>query len=555
MIIGIDMGGTHTDGVIVDKEKILKTAKRTTDRKNLLTTIWSTLQELLEGRDKEKISSINLSTTVSTNAIVENKASRVGMIVQSGPGLNHDFSSVGAQIEHIGGYSDHRGTVISEVSANEIQKIKRSFIAQKIESIGIVCKFSTRNPGHEKQISSMLEDSFDIITMGHSLSGKLNFPRRVHTAYLNSAVHEAFNTFADSFEESLKKEGIHAPVHILKADGGTISLATARRTPAETILSGPAASAMGLSALFSENQDGVLLDIGGTTTDIFFLADGAHLFEPSGTSIGGHKTLIRAIYSVSLGVGGDSHVRLEGGEIKIGPQRKGHPVAFGGSHLTPTDAMIVLDKLDAGNKEQAVLAVGQFAEKLNMTTREAANKILYEMSRSIKEKTDFLLEKINLRPVYTVHELIENKQIKPQFMNVVGGPAKILAPFLENTFGLAVHYPKLHEIANAVGAALAKPTMEINMYVDTERRVLSVPKAGIYETIDASYDLTMAESRALEIVKEGAKKLGGTADDIEAEIIESSSFNMVKGFQDISKNIRVRAQTKPGLTHRITEET
>ncbi|HSH50044.1 MAG TPA: hydantoinase/oxoprolinase N-terminal domain-containing protein, partial [Halomonas sp.] len=94
MIIGIDMGGTHTDGVIVDKEKILKTAKRTTDRKNLLTTIWSTLQELLEGRDKEKISSINLSTTVSTNAIVENKASRVGMIVQSGPGLNHDFSSV-----------------------------------------------------------------------------------------------------------------------------------------------------------------------------------------------------------------------------------------------------------------------------------------------------------------------------------------------------------------------------------------------------------------------------------------------------------------------------
>lgn len=551
MIIGIDMGGTHTDGVVVDRGEIIKTAKKTTDRQCLLTTIWSILQELLEGLDKKKIFRINLSTTVSTNAIVENKKSSVGMIIQCGPGMSYDFSSAGDQIELISGYIDHRGTAVSEVPEAEVHRIKNSFITNKIESIGIVSKFSNRNPGHEKQISKILEDSFGTITLGHSLSGKLNFPRRVHTAYLNSSVHATFKYFADSFEESLKKEGIEAPVHILKADGGTISLDTARNTPAETILSGPAASSMGLSALFSENQDGVLLDIGGTTTDIFFLADGVHLFEPLGISIGSHKTLIRAIYSASIGFGGDSHVRLENNKIKIGPQRKGFPVAFGGKHLTPTDALVALGKIKAGNKEQAVEAIEQLASKMNLTANEAANKILNEMSESIKEKTISLLEKINSRPVYTVHELLEGKKIKPQFINMIGGPAEALAPFLEQAFGLTVKYPKLHQVANALGAALAKPTMEINMHADTERGMLSVPEVDIYEAIDQSYDLSMAEKRALDIVKESTASLGGTPDSIEAEIIESSSFNMIKGFMSTSKNIRVRAQTKPGLAYSI----
>jgi N-methylhydantoinase A/oxoprolinase/acetone carboxylase beta subunit len=207
MIIGIDMGGTHTDGVVVDRGEIIKTAKKTTDRQCLLTTIWSILQELLEGLDKKKIFRINLSTTVSTNAIVENKKSSVGMIIQCGPGMSYDFSSAGDQIELISGYIDHRGTAVSEVPEAEVHRIKNSFITNKIESIGIVSKFSNRNPGHEKQISKILEDSFGTITLGHSLSGKLNFPRRVHTAYLNSSVHATFKYFADSFEESLKKEG------------------------------------------------------------------------------------------------------------------------------------------------------------------------------------------------------------------------------------------------------------------------------------------------------------------------------------------------------------
>ncbi|QEA40300.1 hydantoinase/oxoprolinase family protein [Pistricoccus aurantiacus] len=549
MIIGIDVGGTHIDGAVISNGNIVKTSKKITDRNNLFETIWTTLKILLEDIDKSKVSRINLSTTVSTNAIVEKRVSKVGMIVQSGPGMNYDFSRVGDQLEFISGYTDHRGVVVKEIVEDEIKTIRDNFIKNNMESIGIVSKFSTRNPSHEKQISEMLIDDFDTVAMGHSSSGRLNFPRRVNTTYLSAAVNNTFREFAENFEKSLKLEGVDVPIYVLKADGGTMDLDTAKNNPIETILSGPAASFMGLSALFSEIDDGVLLDIGGTTTDIFFLADGVQLFEPLGINIDNHKTLIRAIYSVSIGLGGDSYVRMEDNKLKIGPQRMGPPIAFGGEYLTPTDAMVALGKLDGGNKEKAVLAVGELAKRLDLSIKEAANKILDIMTGLIKEKVDNLLIKINAHPVYTVKELLENKRIEPQFVNVIGGPAKILAPLLEKKFAVKVKYPEEYKTANAVGAALAKPTIEINMLADTERGILSAPEAGIYETINRNYNLEMAENRALEIVRDSAIKLGANKADIEAEIVESNSFNMVKGFSGVFKNIRVRAQTTPGLIH------
>lgn len=549
MIIGIDMGGTHIDGVIIDHGTIIKTIKNNTDRNDLFGTIQTTLQQLLENIDKTKITRINLSTTVSTNAIVENKVSKVGMIVQSGPGMLHDFSTAGDQLRSVSGYIDHRGSVVKGVAQDEIQASTAEFIAHGIEAVGVVSKFSTRNPSHELAIAELMASDFDSITTGHSLSGKLNFPRRVHTTYLNAAVSSTFNTFAENIKKSLTEQGVAAPVFVLKADGGTMDLATAKNIPVESILSGPAASFMGLSALFSDTTDGVLLDIGGTTTDIFFLVNGVPLFEPLGISIGQHKTLIRSIYSVSIGIAGDSFVRVENNAIKIGPQRMGRPIAFGGEHLTPTDAMVALDKIDAVNKEQALLAVDNVAEQLGLTRTATATKILATMAEFIQQQVADLLANINAQPVYTVKEVLENKTIDPTFIHVIGGPAKILTPFLADAFKLNVTYPSRYKVANAIGAALAKPTIEINLHADTERGILSVPEVGIYERINKNYTLTLAENRALEIVREAAIELGADPDNIAAEIVEANSFNMVKGYSSASKNIRVRAQITPGLIY------
>ncbi len=549
MIVGLDMGGTHVDAVIIEDGRIINTIKKPTNRDNLFESIWNTLEELLKGYDKSKIKRINLSTTVSTNAIVENTTSPVGMIIQSGPGLPQDFLACGEENVFISGYIDHRGTVVENWSHEEIKEAINIFKGKKINSLAVVTKFSIRNPSHELEIKEMIEaENRGNITLGHTMSGKLNFPRRVYTSYLNSAVYDTFNDFSNNIIKSMEKENIKAPVYILKADGGTMSLSTAEEKPVETILSGPAASFMGINAMLSGDEDAILLDIGGTTTDIFFLADGVPLFEPLGIKIDKYKTLVRAIYSLSIGLGGDSSISIKDGKIKIGPKREGVPYAYGGPAPTPTDAMITLGLME-GEKEKAYKIMKSLGKKLNMSAENISNLILDTMANMIKMKVDEVLKEINSQPVYTVKELLYGKTIEPKLINIIGGPAKVLAPILEKKFHLPCYYPDKYEVANAVGAALAKPTTEINMLVDTAKGILTVPELNIYENISKKYTLEDAKKKALELVKESVLSLGAEEDQIEAEITEESSFNMVRGFFTSGKNIRIKAQVKPGLIY------
>lgn len=548
MIIGIDMGGTNIDGVAVRDGKIVRQVKRPVDRSDYFHSIWHCIKLLLQGVNKEDIQRIQLSATVSTNAIVENKISKVGVVLQRGPGLKWQFDNLGENVLDVTGSVDHRGIPVKSEGKGELANIKASFLQNSVEAVAVVGKFSTRNPDFEKRAAEFLRDSFEEITMGHTISGKLNFPRRVRAAYLNAAVHSTFQNFAQNIKEALKREGIGAPVYILKADGGTIDLKGAMEKPVETILSGPAASLMGMTALLEEQTaDRCLLDIGGTTTDLFFLVDGAPVFEPSGIEIGGHKTLVRAIYSASVGLGGDSHVRIENGKLKIGPQRRGHAIAFGGKDLTPTDALCFLGAMEAQRKRESEEALESLAKKINMPPKDFAEMIIEQFCKSIKETVESALNKLNASPVYTIKELLENRTIKPQSAGVIGGPAKALSKYLEKELRLPVEYPKNHEIANAIGAAFSRPTVEINLLADTDRAILSIPETGVYEKIDRYYDLKQAKERALSEVKRAAEAMGIASDISGAEITEASSFNMMKGYYGADKNIRVKAQIKPGL--------
>ena len=558
LIVGLDMGGTNIDGVIIENGVVVNRVKKPTNRNDLFESIWITLGELLSGYDNTKIDRINLSTTVSTNAIVENKTTPVGMIIQSGPGMPHDFLACGDENMFISGYVDHRGEIIEDFQISEIDKAIRLFKEKNINSCSVVTKFSTRNPKFERNIKEILEKNFSPITMGHTMSGKLNFPRRVYTSYLNSAVHNTFNEFSNSIKKSLDQEGIIAPIFILKADGGTMNISTAEEKPVETILSGPAASFMGINAMLPTDEDAILLDIGGTTTDIFFLADGVPLFEPLGIKIDNYNTLVRAIYSVSIGLGGDSSISIVNGNIKIGPRREGIPYALGGPKPTPTDAMIVLglitEKHTDSEKTRANKAMEILSRELSISIEDVAKHILNTMGNIIKDKIDELLQEINSQPVYTVKELLYGKKVEPKLINIIGGPANVLAPILEKKFNLPCYFPKDYHVANAVGAALAKPTTEINMVANTSQGVLSVPELELYEKIGRNYTVDKARKRAIELVKESVLSLGATRDEIEAEIVEESSFNMVKGFYTTGKNIRIKAQVKPGLIHELRSD-
>ncbi len=551
MIVGLDVGGTHIDAVVIDEGKVIDAVKEPVQRENLFESIWTTLKQLFSRHDKSKIERINLSTTVSTNAIVENKTSPVGMIIQSGPGLPNDFLACGDENVFISGYVDHRGKLVKDLDLKEIERAIELFKKKNINSCAVVTKFCTRNFNHELRIKEILEEYFSSVTMGHSLSGKLNFPRRVFTAYLNAAVYDTFNEFSNNIKRSMKHEGIEAPLFILKADGGTTSLEAAEQYPVETILSGPAASFMGLNALLHTDRDALLLDIGGTTTDIFFLADGIPLFEPLGIEIGPYKTLVRAIYSASIGLGGDSSIDVENGQLQIGPKREGPPYALGGPKPTPSDAMIALGLMEAGDRKKAIEAIKILSGKLNLAVEDTAQKILDTMGDMIKGTVDELLAKINSKPVYTVRELLYGKKIKPQLINIIGGPAKFLQPILEKKFNLPCYFPEHYDVANAIGAAMAKITTDVTLTADTSRGILSVPELGVYEKITRNFGLDSARERAIELLTEKAISLGASKEEIEAEIIEESCFNMVDGFYTRGKNIRIKAQIKPGLIYNV----
>ncbi len=551
MIVGLDVGGTHIDAVVIDEGKVIDAVKEPVQRENLFESIWTTLKQLFSRHDKSKIERINLSTTVSTNAIVENKTSPVGMIIQSGPGLPNDFLACGDENVFISGYVDHRGKLVKDLDLKEIERAIELFKKKNINSCAVVTKFCTRNFNHELRIKEILEEYFSSVTMGHSLSGKLNFPRRVFTAYLNAAVYDTFNEFSNNIKRSMEHEGIEAPLFILKADGGTTSLEAAEQYPVETILSGPAASFMGLNALLHTDRDALLLDIGGTTTDIFFLADGIPLFEPLGIEIGPYKTLVRAIYSASIGLGGDSSIDVENGQLQIGPKREGPPYALGGPKPTPSDAMIALGLMEAGDRKKAIEAIKILSGKLNLAVEDTAQKILDTMGDMIKGTVDELLAKINSKPVYTVRELLYGKKIKPQLINIIGGPAKFLQPILEKKFNLPCYFPEHYDVANAIGAAMAKITTDVTLTADTSRGILSVPELGVYEKITRNFGLDSARERAIELLTEKAISLGASKEEIEAEIIEESCFNMVDGFYTRGKNIRIKAQIKPGLIYNV----
>lgn len=551
MLVGIDIGGSNIDGVLVDGKKILKIVKNPVDKENLLATIKTAILDLTCDQDLDEIERINLSTTLSTNAIIENKISEVLVIIQEGPGMVNDFHEKIPYLESLDGYVDHRGKTVKDFDREKVELIKNNETYKDLDSLALVTKFSTRNPEVENKLKDLLEDDFSYISLGHKMSGRLNFSRRVYSSYLNSAVAKVFTGFADNIQEALAQEKIFAPLYILKADGATMTLEEGRERPIESILSGPAASFMGITALSQSLDDEIYLDIGGTTTDIFFLTDGSPLYQPFGMEIGEMKTLVKGLYSKSIGLGGDSYVCLEAGQIKIGPERKDRPLAFGGAYLSLTDVFNGLGLTKLGDIDKSIAGLRELGDDLGLDYKNLADKILKEAAKIIYEEVKLDLEKINSQPLYTVKEVLENKKLDPKRIKLIGGPAKALAPFIESAFGLESHVPKYFQVANALGACLSMPTFEANLQADTKRGYVNIPELGIYKKISSTFDLKAGEDLIKAEILKKARDL--KLDNPQVEILEASSFNMVD-YYSFGRNIRIKAQIQGGLLYNLWDQ-
>jgi len=547
MIIGLDVGGTNTDVVLIGNDRILRQTKVPTDHSNLFESVWTGLDEITRDVPSASIGRAVLSTTLTTNAIVEKKLAATGMIVCSGPGIDPELFRTNDHYFCVSGSIDHRGREIQPIDPKEIREIASRWRAEGLKQAGIVGKFSVRNPKQELEIREILGDDFDFVALGHRLSGNLGFPRRIATAYLNASVYPIHRRFFEAVRDSLDKKGLHIPIYILKADGGTMSLESSMEYPGQTILSGPAASVMGSLPFASASEETLVLDIGGTTTDMAVLIRRAPLLDPLGIELSGHKTLIRSLKTRSIGLGGDSAVRFVEGNLVIGPDRQGPPMVYGGPVPTPTDALVVLGEFSDGDLRASFEGLKPLADQLGMSLEKAADHIFNQACQRVMEAAAKMIADINSKPVYTVHEILEGYQVQPKEALVLGGPAPAFASRFAALNDFRVRVVPQWQVANAIGAALAKSTSEVTLFADTEQGMAIAPEENFSQSVKRDFDKKGAVKLAFDLLRKKCIKQGATESEVEMEVLEELQFNMVRGFYTTGRNIRVKVQVKPGL--------
>ena len=569
MLLGLDVGGTFTDAVIIDGHRVVATAKRRTTKDNLMNGIGEALDAVLEGYDTSNIEQVTLSTTVVTNTIVEEKEQVVDLYVVTGPGRNVDDIFPVKPI-YLQGYTDHRGIVVEHTLADAVRGIANMVQARSGTDLAAVsAKFGVRNPQEELSITEELKNTYHTISNGSLLSGSLNFPRRTISAYFNSAVTPVFTVFKKNVEDALSARNIVAPLHILKADGGSLPIEHMVSRPVETAFTGPAATVLGLSALgVIGNQHTVALDIGGTTTDISLWKHGRPLMTKNGVSIREYPSAVRSFAVTSVGIGGESVVRLKNGNLTVGPERVGPSVALGGVEPTLGDALIVLGHANYGDFNLASRALQDLADAIQAalqsnnintsnnqltlikTASDVAKLILQNALETIQRGVDEVITVENKRPIYVVADIVNPDIFVPEHIVVVGGTAPSLGASIGEYMDLPITIPENAAVANAIGAALALSTIELTVHVDTKRRLLVIPELGIKQQNCTLKRAEQVVERVKEALSEEALRLGlDTAQEI--EIISIEDFPVVEGWQSMERLITVKVQLAAGVKHYV----
>lgn len=548
-IVGIDVGGTNTDATLLRDSEVVAMAKVPTDHGDLFASTKSALQEVLKHYQGTEPLQLQLSTTLSTNIIVEGKGSPTEVVTVPGPGVNLATQSFPFPVHEVDGYTDHRGREVSSLNSKQIEALQ-SVIKPEV-ALGVVGKFSHRNPAQEQQLGQMLSAWHrGPISYGHRLSGQANFLRRIVTTYLNASVAPQQHEFALMWKRLQKQLGVTiGEILVLKADGGTMTLADSQDRPIETILSGPAASIMGVRALAEcQEENFVIVDIGGTTTDLAVVVEGQVLFERSGATILGYKTLVPALLTRSIGLGGDSalHFCTEEQKVIIGPQRAGLPVCRGGARLTPTDAAVALGLATIGDKTRALAQWQRWAKELGLAWQELAKLVLEAFTRQLTEAVENLYGELENVPLYTISEVLNPPQIRPQAVVGLGAPAGVFVPRLAENLHLPYEIVPFSAGANAIGAGAAQPTIGVTLHADTELGTVTIPEMGYQGTLERPLFFTQEKARDLATTKtqEHAQAQGYDA-TARVYVVEEEHFNMVRGFRTVGQTFTVRTQLRP----------
>lgn len=552
MLLGIDVGGTFTDGVLLNGNTIVKTVKYPTDNDDLKTTLLMTMDKLLEEIDSQKVNRVVFSTTLVTNMLATDEVATTALLLIPGPGLPLDTYQLFAHTYFLQGSIDFRGRKVTGLNISEVEKAVADIKANGINKIAIVGKFSNRNSELEEVVRDIVIKTMPQaeVALGNETAGQLNFLRRIVTTYYSVMVREAWQGFIRELDSALQARGIKALVEVLKADGGTMPLSISASKPCETIFSGPAASTMGAVALaVTEPRNAVVIDIGGTTTDISLLIDGQPLYASKGAQIKGHYTHIKAFSVSSLALGGDSPIRVQSGEVTVDRRREGGAVCLGGKIPTVIDAFNLKYQLGIGEQARSAEKLSNLAANNGLTLESICSQVENIVISRMQQAIGNMFKEWENEPAYRVWEIVNGRMFHVQEVIGIGAASAAIVPILAKNMFVGGVIPEHAAVANAIGACVARPTLALAVHIDTEKGYYTTDQDGIRGNVPRGKNLQMVAAR--ELARQNLQDLAAVrgmqayADD--AEFYLEEQFNVIRGWSTSGKIFDIGIQISPGL--------
>lgn len=445
--IGIDVGGTNTDAVLIDGETVIGAVKTTTTE-DVTGGIRAALGDLgaAVGEGLEDVAAVMIGTTHFVNAVVQrrdlNRAAALRVCLPASATLPpmmdwpEDLAAManGGTYLVAGGH-EYDGRPIVPMDEPAIAAAGRKMKADGIGAAAVSAVFSPLTDVCERRAAEILREQHpDLrITLSSTL-GRIGLLERENAALLNACLMDLSHRTIDAFEVAMKDSGIAGRLYITQNDGTVVDAATAREQPVFSFASGPTNSMRG-AAFLAGVEDAMVVDIGGTTSDVGCLKAGYPREANNVVKVGGVRTLFRMPDLLSIGLGGCTLVNRE--PLSIGPRSLGHRLStdalvFGGETLTLSDILVAAGILDMGEPSRVATLPGDLVRNT-----------LAEAHRMLAEAVDRMKTEAGEPPLLAV------------------GGAALLAPDRMTGISEVLRAPH-HPVANAVGAAMAQISGEVD---------------------------------------------------------------------------------------------
>lgn len=473
--LGIDVGGTNTDAVLIDSDRNVVAEVKYPTSGDIYDGILGAVRACLKasGINRAEISQAMLGTTQCTNAIVERKSlAPIGILRIGAPATlgippmidwEEDIQKIAVDYAVVGGGFEYDG---KELAPFDREAAARFFegLKGRVKSVAISCVFSTVRNDHELEAAALCREVMgeEVHVSVSSEIGSMGLIERENAAILNAALYEVAERFTTGFAKTLEDEGVtDARVYLSQNDGTLMTMEYAKKYPILTIACGPTNSIRGASYL-SHLKDAIVIDVGGTTTDLGVILAGFP--RESG---------------VAVTIGGGSIVRQhEDGTVTVGPDSVGYRITekalvFGGDTLTATDVAVKLKLADIGDKS-----------KVEQLDYETARKAMEAIRSMVEDSIDAM--KVSSADIDVI---------------LVGGGSIIIPDQLAGT--KSVVKPDYFGTANAIGSAISKVSGTLEQLIN-------------YDETPREAALSRARAEAVELAVE-AGAVRETVEIIEVE--------------------------------------